>query len=254
MRSQFIALCLLCSLSFAESLNLAKGDFHYSLRAENATGNMAEEKNVKEAIKYYTLALKEPSVRAEAAWKLLKAYYFLGCFATSNPKERKILFENAKKKGKDFSNEFLENTEIAYWYSVSLALWARESNSITIILNASSISETRKVAQMLIESEKDNNKIAAARGYQLMGGLHKKLPRIIPGIRKDSIEFYLKKSITLNPNDLSTILILAEYYKEDKKDANALKAILEPVLKNKPRPEELLEDERNFIKMRNLLK
>jgi len=245
---------ILSLVSFASAnVHLALADEHYSKRAEGAYGNMAKTLNIEEAIKNYTLALKDKAVREEAAWKLLRAYYFLGCFTM--PKEqnsdRKKHFEKAKNEGKAFFNEFPKSVEVAYWYSVSLALWVRELNSITIVLNMSTLSETRKVANLLIENE--NDKISAARGYQLLGGLHKKLPNVVPSVNKDSVEIYLNKSLQLNPSDLSTLLILAEYYKDNKKDMEKAKALLKPVLGNKPRAHEFLEDERNFIKMRNLL-
>jgi len=250
-------ICILFFFLFTQLFaneHLAAGDALYSKRAEGAHGNMAKVANIGEAVKNYTLALKDNAVREEAAWKLLRAYYFLGCFSMPKSKEREKHFERAKNEGKNFFKEFPKNTEIAYWYSVCLALWVRELNSLKIVLNMSTINETRRVANFLIQGEKNNDKVSAARGYQLLGGLHKKLPKIVPSVSKDSVEFYLQKSMQLNRNDFSTILMLAEYYKEDKKDVEKTKALLQPVLKNnKPRADELLEDERNFIKMRKLL-
>jgi len=251
-RNVLFLVFFLFALPFANE-HLAAGDAFFSKRAEGAYNNMAKAANIDDAIKNYTLALKDTAVREEAAWKLLRAYYFFGCFSMPKSKEKKKHFEKAKNEGKDFFREFPKNTEIAYWYSVCLALWVRELNSIKIVLNMSVINETRRVANFLIKSEKNDDKVSAARGYQLLGGLHKKLPKIVPSVSKDSIEFYLKKSMQLNQSDLSTILMLAEYYKEDKKDAEKTKALLLPVLNRKPRAGELLEDERNFIKMRKLL-
>ncbi|MCL2102396.1 MAG: hypothetical protein FWH22_11865 [Fibromonadales bacterium] len=244
----------LFTLSFGNE-HLAKGDEYYSKRANGSYGNMAKPTNTEEAIKNYTLALTDKASKEEAAWKLLRAYYFLGSFTmgTEKAKERRVHFEKAKNEGKAFLNEFSNNTEIAYWYSVNLALWIRELNSVKVIF-AGGMSETRNVAKILIDSGKNGNKIAAARGYQLLGGLHKKVPKIPgAGIHKDSIEFYLNKSMQLDPNNLDTRLIMAEYYKEDLKDMEKAKAVLQPVLGNKPRANMFLEDERNYIKMKRLL-
>ncbi len=249
-----IIFALLTSLSFAQSSYLQLGDSYYTLRAENSKNNMANGKNVKEAIKYYNLALEDSSTKEEAAWKLLRAYYFLGCFTMPNTKDREIFFADTKKQGKSLFLEFPENPEIAYWYSVNLALWASTVNPITA-WHAGSVTETREIAQMLMATEKKGNKISAARGYQILGRAHHKIPNIIfvlNWVKRDSSEYYLKKSMNLNPNDLVTRLFLAEYYKEIGKEQEAENLLL-PVIKNRPRYESYLEDERNFIKMRRLL-
>ncbi|MDR0517040.1 MAG: hypothetical protein LBH25_08360 [Fibromonadaceae bacterium] len=249
-----LILCLF-AFSFASNEYLTLGDHYYSKRAEGAKNNNADPKNIKEAIKNYTLALGNQAAREEAAWKLLRAYYFLGCFTMSkNPKDRKIHFEKAKKEGKVFFNEFPKNNEVIYWYSVNLALWAVEVNPF-VALNAGSVKESREIAQKLIEAEKRGDKKAAARGYQILGRAHHKVPKIafvLNWVNRDSAETYLLKAYMLDKGDLVNSLFLAEYYK-DQKDTSMAKATLLPFLKNKPRPEEFLEDERNFIKMRKLL-
>jgi hypothetical protein len=216
---------------------------------------MADPKNIKEAIESYTLALKDPAAKEEAAWKLLRAYYFLGCFTMPKAKDRKAHFEKAKKEGKAFSIEFPKNNEITYWYSVCLALWAREVNPLTA-LNAGSPTETRELAKKLINAEKFGDNKTAARGYQILGRSHQIIPKIafvLNWVNRDSVEHYLFKSMQLNKNDLTTHLFLAEYYLSQK-DTLMARSTLSPVLKTKPRPEEFLEDERNFMKMRNLIK
>jgi tetratricopeptide (TPR) repeat protein len=253
MKVPFLVFVLFVSASLAQNSNLKQGDMHYELRAENASGNMANDKNIKEAIKYYSLALTDSNARETAAWKLLKSYYFFGCFATSNSKDRQNIFEKARKEGKFFLKEYPKNTEIAYWYSVNLALWASVVNPL-IVLNTGSIKETREIANMLIVQE-NNNKEAAAYGYQILGRAHQKLPHIafiLNWVNKDSSEIYFKKSLNLNSKNLVTHLFLAEHYVERGKKQKA-EELLQPIIKAKPRYEEFLEDERNLIKMRNLL-
>jgi hypothetical protein len=251
--SVFIILCSFAFL-FASNEHLSNGDYQYSKRAEGSKDNRANPKNTKEAIESYTLALKDSAAREEAAWKLLRAYYFLGCFTMPNAKDRKVFFEKAKKEGKAFSNEFPGNSEIVYWYSVCLALWAREVNPL-VALNADAPGETREIAQKLINAEKKGDAKSAARGYQILGRSHQIIPKIafvLNWVNRDSVEYYLFKSVQLNQEDLTTRLFLAEYYKSQK-DTLMVKSTILPILKNKPRPEEFLEDERNFIKMRKVL-
>jgi len=254
MKLLFLSFAFFYSFSFAQNSNLQMGDYYYALRAENSHGNMANSKNAKEAIKYYALALKNPKEREEAAWKLLRAYYYLGCFSMPETKDREIFFGKAKKEGKAFLMEFPKNSEIAYWYSIDLALWAITVSPLKAFY-AGTIKETREIAQKLIAEEKNGDSISAARGYQIMGRAHQKIPRVIVAlnwIKKDSAEYYFKKSLELNPQDLATRLFLAEYYKETGRRREA-EALLAPALKRKPRPEEYLEDERNLIRMRSLL-
>jgi tetratricopeptide (TPR) repeat protein len=253
MKVLFLIFLLFVSFSFAKNSNLEQGDVYYEFRAKNASGNMANDKNIKEAIKYYQLALADSKVKEEAAWKLLRAYYFLGCFAMPNSKDRQNLFGKARNEGKFFLKEYPKNIRIAYWYSVNLALWASEVNPFTV-LSAGSIGETREIANMLIVQEK-NNKEAAAYGYQILGRAHQKLPHIafiLNWVNKDSSEIYFKKSLDLNSKNLVTHLFLAEHYVERGKKQKA-EELLQPIIKTKPRYESFLEDERNLIKMRNLL-
>jgi tetratricopeptide (TPR) repeat protein len=247
------SIALLASISLAQNSNLQRGDMHYELRAKDASGNMANNKNIKEAIKYYRLALADSKTKETATWKLLRAYYFLGCFTELNFKDRQDIFEKARSEGKNFLKEYPKNVEVAYWYSVNLALWASVINPL-VVLNTGSIRETRDIANMLIVQE-DNNKTAAAHGYQILGRVHQKLPHIafiLSWVNKDSSEIYFKKSLELNSKDLGTHLFLAEHYMESGKKQKA-QELLQPIIKTKPRTEEFLEDERNLIKMRNLL-
>ncbi len=254
MKVLLIILVLLNIFCFAQNSYLQQGDSYYALRAENSKDNMVDSKNINEAIKYYSLALKDTNEREEAIWKLLRAYYFLGCFATPNAKDKLKLFEKAKKEGKSFFSEYPKNPSIAYWYSVDLALWARAVNPFTAF-RAGTVNETREITKMLIATEKYGDSISAARGYQILGKAHQVLPRIIAAmnwVNKDSVEYYYKKSLDLNPKDLATNLFLAEYYKEKGNKQEAEK-LLSPIIKKPPRREEYLEDERNLIKMRKLL-
>jgi len=254
MKIPLLVLALFASFSLAQSPYLQLADSYYTLRAENSKDNMASNKNVKEAIKYYNLALEDSSTKEEAAWKLLRAYYFLGCFAMPDAKDRESLFANSKKEGKSFFTEFPENPEIAYWYSVNLGLWASTVNPITA-WHAGSVGEAREIAQRLIAREKSGDNVSAARGYQILGRAHQKIPNIIfvlNWVKRDSSEFYFKKSLNLNPKDLATHLFLAEYYKEIGKEREAENLLL-PAIKTRPRYESYLEDERNLIKMRWLL-
>jgi len=248
-----IFILLFVSLAYAQIPDLHQGDFHYALRAQDSKDNMANDKNINAAINYYNLALKDSSAKQEAAWKLLRAYYFLGCFATPDLKKRIKLFEKAKTEGKVFFNAYPKNTEIAYWYSVNLGLWAREVNP-AVALKAGSIKDSREIAKMLIAQEA-NDKETAARGYQVLGKMHQKLPSIVfvtGWVKKDSAEYHFKKSLSLNPNDLGTRLFLAEYYKECSR-VKEMEEVLKPVRGKRPHPENYLEDERNFIKMKKLL-
>jgi len=254
MRILFIFIALLGFASFAQTSNLQMGDSHYAIRAENSSSNMAKDKNIKEAIKYYSLALEEPSEREEAAWKLLRSYHYLGRFAMSDAKERAFFFEKTKKEGKSFFEQYPENAEIAYWYSINLALWANTLSYVKAALNVGSANETREIALRLIAEGKKGDNISAARGYQILGRAHQKIPHIfavLNWVNKDSTEYYLKNSLNLNPKDLATTLFLAEYYKEKgrKREAEDLLALK---LKLKPRPEEYLEDERSLMRMREL--
>ena len=238
---------------FAQSKNIEQGDYFYSKRAEGAEGILVDGKNIDEAIKHYKLAMQNSSTREIAAGKLLQSYYFKGSFTSVRNTNRKKYFETVKEEGKKLRKEFPNNTEIAYWYSVDLAIWATLVNPL-VALGAGAVSESRSIASFLISKEK-TNKIAAARGYQILGQAHHRIPKIafvLNWVNRDSAVVYLKKSRNLNPNDLPTNLFLAQYLKEHNDEQGARK-ILEPILNSKPRPNYYLEDMSDMRKMRRVL-
>lgn len=249
----FAVLALFFNFASADFLTL--GDSFYVARAEGSANNFAKPENINGAIKNYDLAINDTTLsnakREQAAWKLLRAYYFLGCYVMKSNTDKKNLFEEAKNEGEYLQKKFPKNNEVAYWYSVNMALWAREVNPITAY-RAGSVDKSLQVAKQLIASEKNGDLVSAARGYQILGQAHQKIPHILFLINwpnKDSAAVYLQKSFQLNDKDLATRLFLAESYIE-REDYDSARKLLSPVLNKSPSKEEYLEDERNLKKIK----
>jgi tetratricopeptide (TPR) repeat protein len=88
-----------CLVSFAlaapAAADVARGDAAYAERGLGAAAGRAEPEPIGSAVRAYQAALAREPERFEARWKLLRALYFEGDFATADPAAKKALFERA---------------------------------------------------------------------------------------------------------------------------------------------------------------
>lgn len=253
-------LIVLCGgLSFAVEGQewLQRGDQYYNLRAQGAHGDRADRVLAVNAVNSYRLAMNDPTVELQAAVRLLRALYFQGCFAYNDSQDRLNAFTEAKEIGERMVAKYPGDADLAYWWSVNLSLWAKESGPIAAvrsgvadkIRNATESALSRGPSQHV-----ESSNPAMAGVYQVLGRMHHLLPRIpflLPWPSKDLAEKYLRKAVALDPDNLANHLFLAEFYR-DQDRPSAARRVLASVLHREPRPGQELEDRRNLWKMHNL--
>lgn len=236
---------------------LQKGDHYYSLRAQGANGDRADRVLAVNAVNSYRLAMNDLSVEKEASIRLLRALYFQGCFAFVDSDDRLMAFTEAKEIGERMMAKYPGDADLAYWWSVNLSLWAKESGPVAAVRSGfaekiRNATETALSKHHESTSEARNPTLAGV--YQVLGRMHHLLPRIpflLPWPSKDLAEKYLRKAVALDSDNLANHLFLAEFYHDQERYAEAHRILV--LVKNRtPRPGQELEDRRNIWKLQNL--
>lgn len=237
---------------------ITRGDAFYNLRAQGARGDRADRVLAVNAVNSYRLAMNDRTVERVAAVRLLRALYFQGCFAYADAKDRLNVFSEAKAIGERMVAKYPGDADLAYWWSVNLSLWAKESGPIAAVRSGVAdkirmVSESA-LSKPVARNEAMRGNIALAGVYQVLGRMHHLLPRIpflLPWPSKALAEQYLAKAVRLDPENLSNHLFLAEFYRDQDRPQDA-RRVLSGAISRKPRPSQELEDRRNLWKLREL--
>jgi len=95
MRSGLLAITIGLALAAPARADIGRGDAAYAQRAAGAAGGQADPGPIREAVRAYQAALAAEPESLEIRWKLLRALYFEGDFATADRAAEKALFERA---------------------------------------------------------------------------------------------------------------------------------------------------------------
>lgn len=255
MRFLIPLLFVLCATPFASVSNgaewLSRGDLYYAQRAVGASNDRADRLNALNTVNAYKIAMEDPNVHRTAGIRLLRALYFQGCFAFLDKDDRLRIFSEAKTIGEKLILKYPNDPDLAYWYSVNLSLWAKESGPIVAV--RSGVAETiRKVTENATVRQKPQPAMAGV--YQVLGRMHHLLPRIpflLPWPNKEMAEKYLGLAATLDPSNLANPLFLAEFYRDMGRFEDA-RRVISPLKSRVPRVGQELEDRRNLWKLRDL--
>jgi len=260
-RFSFLLLAILGMVAVAGATTswqwLQKGDELYNHRADGANGdqgNIAQAQNIVQA---YRQAMSDVRIEKLVASRLLKAWYFQGCFAYVDQKDRLRIFTEARNVGAAMVAKYPGDPELSYWYSVHLSLWAKESGPWAAIRSGVAdkirlVSERALQAKSVSTPQATNPTLAGV--YQILGRMNHLLPRIpfiLSWPDKQMAEFYLRTAVRLDPANPANALFLAEYYRDMGRYSDAERAIT-PLLNSEPRTVQILEDRRNLWKLREL--
>ncbi|MBW1710065.1 MAG: hypothetical protein JRG97_07145 [Deltaproteobacteria bacterium] len=211
----------LTGLSGAENMKakMDKADALYLQRADL-------EKARASIVVYEEVLAQEPE-NTEALWKAARVYYWLG---THSPKkERAAIF----KKGIEYTEKAVSINDSCvpchYWLGISYSVYG-EAKGILKSLNL--LDPVKAEMNKVNELDPAYDQGGA---YRVLGRIAFKLPRIVGGSKKRSVE-YLKKSQEYGPDNFLTHVFLAETYLGMKKNDLAKKE-LEAVL-NAPDPKD----------------
>jgi len=250
-------LLLLCgaAISFAAQAAsghdlIQRGDDFFSMRATGATGDRGDRTYAVNAINAYRQAMGDASVEREASVRLLRALYFLGCYAFSDSQDRLQAFKEAKSVGERMVVKYPGDPDLSYWFSVNLSLWANEIGPLAAIRSGFA-DKIREVSESAISH---GNNAGLAGIYQVMGRMHHLLPRIpfvLSWPDKRLAEQYLAKAVQLDPDNLANHLFLAEFYRDMGRFEDA-RRVLTPLVSRKPRAGQELEDRRSLWKLHEL--
>ena len=181
---------------------------------------LADNNNIDKAIALYKKAIETTSgsQKQEAIWKLLRAYYFKGYFATRDSETKKKIYDLGKDIGSVGLKEFSESVGIHLWVAIIWGVWGEEYG----ILQAAIKGVAKKIryhCEKVIDLDEYFDESA---GYRIFGRLHYKAPKI-PFIlgwpSNDEAVKLLEKAHRIAPQNLFTKLYLAEaLYKKGQKE------------------------------------
>lgn len=224
-----------------------KGESFYARRAENATGQVAENKFINAAIKNYKKAKQTP----EALAGLLKAYEYKGSYTKQSKKKRKALYLKAMKKGEKALKIFPNYIPIKYYYMANLGRWG-QTVSILKAHDKGVVDKIKAIAEEILEEDSTFDQAGAQR---VLGGIHLKAPNIPFVLTWPSDEVALRllsSAYQYAPENIGNCKLYAEALIEMNREDEAV-ALLRSVVKRSPRASRFLEDLRNIDETKELL-
>lgn len=247
-----LGICLAVVSAVAANPYIVQGDVYYAQRAKDAQGDRAPREKVLTALALYRYALPDSEFTEMAAGRILRAYYFQGCYAYVDATDRLRVHTEAIEFGARYYALYPRSPAIGYWYAVNLSLWAKERGPLQAVKEGVA-ERIRRIAETMI-SMTERNLVDQAGAYQILGRMHQLLPRIpliLTWPDKSLAESYLRKSIVADPNDLTGYLFLGELLRDQGRHLEAAQLIY-PALRHPPRESDVLEDNRNLWKLKQL--
>lgn len=258
MRSILI-ICLFALFAFSmlyAQTPLENADSLYDLRSENfnTTTLLAAPANIDQAIDLYKQAIAslQGEQKAEATWKLIRAYYFKGRYTTNDSEAKKTIFDLGKNVGEKAIKEFPKSPGIYLFTAIVWGVWGEEYG----IFKAAKEGVAGTIKEYCEKVNELDPGFDHAGGYRVLGRVYFKAPKIWPILRwpsnEDAIKFF-KKGLELAPDNLTTKKFLAEtLYKEDQEE-QAIK-IMEEILTVKEAQDGIAEHAVIINEVKNLLK
>ncbi len=226
---------------------IGAGDLAWARRAEGHRGALAEPGPIGEAIAAYRRALEHDPENREARWKLLRALFFLGEHAVSDPERKLEIFTEgralaeagidrlAARVGGRAALDRLEPSEVAeklrgepaaadfhFWAGAHWGLWGRHRGKLAAARQgvAKKIRHYAEIVNAL------NDGYQRGSGHRLLGRLHAEAPRIpfVTGwVDRDTAVAELERAVALDVTDplgeLYLIEALLEFRSERRQEA-----------------------------------
>ncbi len=256
---------------------VGRGDLAWSQRGEGHHGSQPDPGAIGRAVKAYEEALAASPGSLEVRWKLLRALYFLGDYATDGRDEKLAIFQ----RGRELSNESRsllaervgrpelhkdEPEEIAaalasepqaasvyFWSAVHWGLWGRHRGKIA----AARQGVAKKIRDFAEVTIRLDELLENAGGHRILGRLHSEAPRLpffTGWVDRDRAVSELQRAVELAPRDLLSRLYLAEALVEHHKERRAEAVqLLRDLVGRAPDPAFVVEDEKTLEDARALL-
>jgi tetratricopeptide (TPR) repeat protein len=261
---------------------MARGDAAWERRAEGHQGGKAAPGPIGEAVAAYGAAAKADPTSLEAHWKLMRALWFQGDYATAGDEAKKAVFARGREVG-DAAFALLaarprsgptagvpladlkpaeaaaafaavpEAKAVYFWAAVNWGLWGEVFGKLAAARQGVA-GRIRNYSETVIALDE---RFEQAGGHRVLGRLHARAPSIIfvtGWIDRDKAIAELRRAVALAPDYLYNRLYLAEALAEHRPGARVeLRRLLEDMLRRTPDPSVLVEDERNLERARALL-
>ena len=260
---------------------IEEGDRHWDLRGETAQGSKADSKEVGLAIAAYRQALASSPESLAVRWRLMRAFFFKGEYATDDNEEKKKIFDEGKvigemalqlirKEASQKTGQSLENAgpvELAphfekapdvvgcfFWSSANWGMWALAYGKFQAVRQGAA----GKIRDLATAVTMMDPEYAQGGGYRVLGRLHHQTP-YVPFLTgwastKKGVEF-LRKAYQIGPQNSANRLYLAEALWDWNKDSRPeARKLAEDLVHDAPRAEFRVEDQASQEKASDLLK
>ncbi len=260
---------------------VAEADAAWAGRAEGGHGGRARVTPVRKVLSLLRAELSEQPHSIEARWRVMRALYFAGEYASAGPAEAKgccleatrvaddcflqLRMKATEDSSRDFSRatpvdlvpRFAGDPEAASafeWGGVAWGMYAL-AEGIFAAAREGAAARIRDCAEAVIRLAPA---LDDAAGDRMLGRLHHKTPSIplITGwISKTEAIRHLRKAVAVAPSSLVNRLFLAEALRDlDLSGRDEAIAIAERVVEDLPDPKWLVEHEKARADARALLK
>lgn len=245
-----------------ETAALAEIDRLWTLRAEGAHGAAAAAAPIEAVITACREEIAARPASLAARWRLMRALYFKGEYATSANDAKKAIFDEGKKVGEEafalIQKEARSTkgpvelvgavrgrpdaTACFFWSAVDWGKWALVFGKSAAVKQGAA-SKIRDYAQAVIALDPGYEN---GGGYRVLGRLHHQTPSVpfFTGwaSRSEALK-NLRLAVERAPDDFINRLYLAEaMWDYEKKRRPEAREILERLLKETPRPGLLVEE------------
>ncbi|MEZ5332046.1 MAG: TRAP transporter TatT component family protein [Thermoanaerobaculia bacterium] len=257
---------------------VAEGDGWWARRAEGHEGDRAAAEPIARAVGAYTGALEAAPEDLEVRWRLLRALYFQGEYATVGEDEKLAIFERGRTLGEEGLDllaepfggraalDAMEPAELAttvgdrtlaaqtyFWAAAHWGLWGQVRGKLAAARQGVA-GKVRDYAERVIALDET---LQHAGGHRVLGRLHSEAPKIpfVTGwVDHDKAIAELERTQELAPSDLLTRVYWAEAVLEhdSRRSAEAVSE-LRAVSTSSPDPEFLVEELHAIAEAKRLL-
>lgn len=206
---------------------LTEADAHYSQREVPG--------EVEKAIEGYRKVLERDNSNFDAAWKLSKAYWYLGNHASGSKKKQ--YFKEGVEKAKLAVAIDPNNCRGHFWLGVNYGMVAETAGMFEAL---GMLDQIKSAVEQALKIDKN---CECGGPQRVLGKLYSRAPWFKGGSKSKAIRS-LQQSLELCPNDTQSRIFLAEIYIDQNKKRLAIQQ-LKLVLKQKPDSDWIPETKEN---------
>jgi tetratricopeptide (TPR) repeat protein len=246
-----------------------EGDLHWNRRADGARGSHADPDEIDRAIESYQEALSADPESLSIRWRLMRALFFKGEYATDDIKLKKRIFDEGRTLGEealrqvrrkaseqtgrsmerasavDLAPFFKNSPDVVgcfFWSSASWGKWALAYGKFQAVRKGAA-GRIRDLATAVALMDPE---YAEGGGYRVLGRLHDQTPHVpfLTGwaSTREAVRF-LRRANQIGPLNSINRLYLAEALWDENRDTrDEALGLVGELIHDKPRPDFLVED------------